>query len=174
MKKRTTILLYFLMGLIMLATSGCGTRRATFTAVNVPPQVCSIQDGMIVCPDGTSALLPSNGQDGADGVDGADGKDGVNAVIYSQTVVDANTCTEVGNGLYVENIQQGRIFDVYFNDQCRDNLGEHCDNVAPSFGSSGQFGDGGIGSGDVCWADRRQVSGERIANGGLLIRVLEF
>lgn len=146
----------------LLTVVACG--RAKFTSVE--QKVCSIEGDQVVCPDGTTAPLPRDGRDGTDGKD---------AVLYSEIKVEPGECTMVATGVYVENIRNGDVFDVYYNDQCKDSLGEYCDNVEPSEGSvGGQLGDNRPGGAEVCWAMQRQVSGERMSGGNLLIRVLEF
>lgn len=142
--------------------AACG--RAKFQGVE--QKTCSIENNQIVCPDGTTAPLPQDGRDGTDGED---------AVLYSEVKVAPGKCTQVASGVFVENIRNGDVFDVYYNDKCQDRLGEYCDNVEPSEGSvGGQLGDNRPGGAEVCWAMHRQVSGERSSNGNLLIRVLEF
>jgi len=74
-----------------------------------------------------------------DGKDGEDGQDGQSAnAILNTVVVDKNTCTQVGPDLYIQNIQNGYVFDVYMDSSCKDfvngELNEYCDNVATSFG----------------------------------------
>lgn len=168
MTKRESFLMYLLLGLVLVLMTGCGD--AEFEAVGeTEPQTCSIQGNKIVCPDGTMTDLPSDGQDGTDG------KDGQNAVILSVVKVAANKCVQVAPGVYVENIRSGNFFDVYSNDECKDSLGEFCDNVEPSQGSTGEFGDNRQGGAEVCWTSNNvQVSGSVDNNGDLLIRVLEF
>lgn len=149
------------LALLLMLTIGCG-RKGTNTVTEYVS--CSVTETAIVCPDGTSTPLPSDGQDGIDGK---------TPIIAARTVVLANQCTEVSPGIYVENIQNGKIFDVYHNDQCADAQGEYCDNVSPSFGSSGQFGPGQPGGGDICWAENLMVSGSKDGN-DLIITVIDF
>lgn len=166
------------LGLISLMwfLTACGNSK--FTAVEYQ---CKVVDNMIVCPDGSTLELPAPvagppgapGQDGTDGTDGQDGQDGEDAVLLTQAKVEANTCTKVADGLYVESIRNSQIFDVYSNDKCKDSLGEYCDNVEPSFGSSGSLGENKPGGAEVCWAGNRMVTGEKVGN-DLLIRVLDF
>lgn len=152
----------------LLGLTACGSSRFQ-VAGEKDPQVCSIVDSQIVCPDGSVADLPK------DGADGSDGKDGQNSVVLSIVKVAANKCVQVAPGVYVENIRSGNFFDVYSNDQCKDSLGEYCDNVEPSQGSTGEFGDNKQGGAEVCWTSNDvQVSGSVDNNGDLLIRVLDF
>ncbi|PCI45839.1 MAG: hypothetical protein COB41_00175 [Proteobacteria bacterium] len=123
---------------------------------------CSVSNNEIVCPDGSSYPLPSNGVDGKD------------SVILTTMTLEKGSCTQVMSGLYVENILSGLIFDVYSNDQCKDSLGEHCDNVETSYGSSGQFGQGSAGPSSVCWIDNIQLSGVKLSNGDILLYILDF
>ena len=64
-------------GLIaLMGLTACG--NASFQAVKY---TCSIDGPQIVCPDGTSADLPEDGNDGVDGVNGIDGQDGTQVKI---------------------------------------------------------------------------------------------
>lgn len=58
--------------ILLLLVSACG-KKSTYESV---PKTCSVTETKIICPDGTSVLLPSDGKDGLPGLDGADGKDG--------------------------------------------------------------------------------------------------
>lgn len=109
--------------------------------------------------DGVDGSNGSNGQDGADGQDGKDGKDGETPLIHTKVKVAKNECKKVLDGIWVESINNGEFFDVYYNDSCKDSLGEFCDNVESSYGSSGKFGSQTKGSGSVCWANDIQISG---------------
>lgn len=61
-----------IIGLIaLLGLTACGSTR--FEAVKM---TCSIEAGVIICPDGSESPLPQNGVDGRDGQDGTDGVDG--------------------------------------------------------------------------------------------------
>lgn len=176
LKQFTNITIIMLLGLFLILTVGCG--NAEFQAVEYQ---CKIVDNIVVCPDGSQLELPEpaagapgqDGSDGKDGQDGTDGADGEDAVLLTQVKVEANTCTKVGDGLYVESIRNSQFFDVYSNDSCKDALGEYCDNVEPSYGSTGQFGENQRGGAEVCWAGNRMVSGEKVGD-DLLIRVLDF
>lgn len=145
----------------LLTLTACG--NSSFTAV----KTCTITDTQIVCPDGTAINLPVDGQPGLPGAPGQD------AVILTEHKVPANSCTKIRDGLYVESIRNSQIFDVYSNDKCKDSLGEYCDNVEPSFGSSGQLGPNQPGGGEICWAGRTMVAGEKV-NNDLIIRVVDF
>ena len=159
-------------GLLTICASMIACSNAKFEAVEYQ---CRVENNTVVCPDGSELVLPEPvpGQDGADGRDGQDGTDGNDAVILTTIPVEAGKCVKVADGIYVENIRNGLVFDVYANDQCKDKLGEYCDNVEPSFGSSGVLGENKPGGAEVCWADNRMLSGERVGN-DLLIRVLDF
>lgn len=122
----------------------------------------------INCPDGTSVQV-------SDGKDGQNGEDGKDSVTLYQTQVDKNKCVQVYPNIYVENINNGEIFDVYSNDSCSDTLGEYCDNVKASYGSSGQGGSDKKGSGEVCSIDKLQITGQRDKNdNSLTINVFDF
>ena len=146
--------------------------------------VAETENGSLVtCPDGSEVLIVNgedglNGQNGADGLDGQNGEDGINSVILSSVLVESNQCQSVGNGVFIENIREGEVFDVYGDSSCSDlvmgNLNEFCDNVQPQFGNSGSIGTGEPGSATVCWVDRRQYSGIRQLNGDILIQILDF
>lgn len=60
---------------ILIMLGGCGS--AKFESLNYQ---CRIQGDLIVCPDGSTAMLPEDGQDGADGTDGNDGINGIDGV----------------------------------------------------------------------------------------------
>lgn len=167
---------------ILLTMTACGT--ASFQVANKPvnPTQCDIVDDYVVCDNGITFPSPSNGQDGTDGsngndgvdgIAGTDGQDGENAVILSQVKVAANSCTQVAKGIWVESIQNSTFFDVYYNSECQDAKGEFCDNVEPSEGSTGQFGENKRGGAEVCWADNVQISAEK-KDKDLLVRVLDF
>ena len=143
--------------IVLMLLTACGEKKEIVTIDGA----CTIEDTHIVCPDGSKHPLPQDGRDGADGG------------YLTSTVVPRNSCTEVLPGLFVESIMGGSFFDVYYNDTCSDVRGEYCDNMEPSFGSSGDFGHNKPGGAEVCWADNRMVSGERIGD-DLLIRVVEF
>lgn len=132
-------------------------------------KVVSVPKGaQIECEDGTTALI----EDGADGAKGADGKD---AVIYTSVKAPKNSCTQVGSNLWVENIQNGRVFDVYSNNKCADAQGEYCDNVLASFGDSGSVDETEhAGSGTTCWANNVQVQGHKLSNGDIIIKIMDF
>lgn len=57
---------------ILIMLGGCGS--AKFEPLNYQ---CRIQGDLIVCPDGSTAMLPEDGQDGTDGIDGVDGINGL-------------------------------------------------------------------------------------------------
>lgn len=128
-------------------------------------------DGAFLIADGQDG---SNGRDGVDGVNGADGKDGRSGVNLRRRAVAPGQCRKVARGIYVENIQNGRLFDVYSNSSCSDRDGEYCDNVVPGEGSTGKL-DEYEGSATVCWAGRKtQISGMKRSDGSLLIYLLKF
>lgn len=142
---------------------------------------CSVQSitngARITCTDGTQASITngSNGSDGSDGAAGQDGQDGQDAVVLSTVKVPANSCTQVARDIWVENIQNARVFDVYSNDKCRDSKGEYCDNVLASFGNSGLLDETDHpGSGTTCWANNIQIQGHKDQNNDILVKVLEY
>lgn len=142
-----------------------------------PENGCSVTDvtgGVIInCGDGD--FFVEDGTPGQDGADGQDGSDGEDAVVLTKVTAPKNSCTKVADGIWVENIQSGKLFDVYLNDNCADNKGEYCDNVIPSFGKSGSLDpDEHPGSATVCWAGDIQISGVKQSNGDLLIYLLNF
>lgn len=110
------------------------------------------------------------GQDGAPGQDGRDGKD---AALLIKKMAPANSCTNILPGIWVENIQNGRVFDVYFNQNCADAQGEYCDNVVPVEAATGSVNPG-QGSGSLCWAGNYQFSGVLQDNGDIMVYVLMF
>ena len=116
---------------------------------------CSISNNVITCPDGTQVQVNQD------------------QVLLTETKVPNNTCTQVTQGVFVENIQNGKIFDVYSNSMCVDTSGEFCDNVKPSYGSSGQFGENKRGNGTVCSFGNLLLFGEKVGN-DLIIKIVEF
>ena len=153
----------------------CGDENVT-EITNEPCTVEQLADGTaITCGDETTIV--SDGQDGADGSDGQDGADGEDAVILHSEIVPAGQCVEVMPGIYVENVQSGRLFDVYLNDSCSDSLGEYCDNVIPAYGRSGRLSeDKHRGSGTVCWADDLMITGVKDSKDSpdITVKILEF
>lgn len=135
------------------------------TVIENAPEVtidtCTVMGSTVLCPDGTKITIPEPVED----------EDEVTLKVVG---VNKNSCTKVADGLYVENIQSGKFFDVYKNNKCKDSLGEHCDNVETAFGSSGTFGQGGAGAARVCWVDNTQISGTRSSNGNILLRMVQF
>lgn len=161
----------------LLFLVGCGDDE---TVEFIQPEPCTTTTEatgvVITCPDGTVSEIPfpADGQDGADGIDGEDGED---AVVYSEVPVPAGQCVEVADGVWVENIQNGRLIDVYMNDQCKDSLGEYCDNVIPSYGRSGRLDDDPHpGSGTTCWADNLLILAHKPGKNDvdLTIKVIDF
>lgn len=59
----------------LLGLTACG--NSSFEAVKA--QTCTVSNGLISCPDGTSEAIPvpKDGLDGRDGIDGIDGVDGI-------------------------------------------------------------------------------------------------
>jgi hypothetical protein len=95
--------------LLMLIITAC--ERARFEPVDYQ---CTIQNNEILCPDGTSAPLPQDGDpgipgrdgtDGINGIDGADGKDGTTIDVVDPCGDDPNHPDEVillmGRDLYL-------------------------------------------------------------------------
>ena len=157
---------YLSMVCFALILGSCGQNEADLSDYK-----CSIEDTAtgadISCPGEDPVVL-------SDGYDGVAGSDGLNGVVLSTVQVLNGDCTEVSPGIYVENIKNGRIFDVYYNAQCADSLGEYCDNVMAQYGSSGSYGQNKPGSGTVCWVGNTQFSGIRLDNGDLIINILDF
>lgn len=152
--------------LLSLTLVGCG--QDSFQYENA--KQCTVEQiptgAVITCPDGTQSFI-TNGSDGQDGQDGQD------AVILTRVMAPANACTLVYPGVWVENINTGKVFDVYYNANCSDAQGEYCDNVVPvdeSTGSVGQYN----GSGTVCWADNLQLSGVLRSGGDIEVYILDF
>ena len=142
-------------------------------------------DGPILVEDGADGKDGVDGVDGADGQDGADGKDGkdgadgsdgsdAEAAVVTKVNVLANQCTQILPNVWVQNINNGSVFDVYYNPNCADNQGEYCDNVIPSYGSNGSVTPG-EGSATVCVFDNFLIVGQVINNAGdLRITSIEF
>lgn len=123
--------------------------------------------------EGTPGLDGVAGTKGSDGADGIDGLDGQDAVIYITTVVLAGNCSEVAPGIWVENIRNGKLLDVYYNDTCSDASGEYCDNLVPSESRTGRL-KAYKGSGTVCWAESTQISASKLDNGAVKVHLLNF
>lgn len=168
-------------GLVFLGLlASCGNNSNNAFLRKAPKQ-CSVSkvNGVttVSCPDGTSSIINdgTDGKDGAAGQDGINGTNGSDAVVLYQTVVGKNQCVEVYPGIYVESINNSEFFDVYENDSCKDSLGEYCDNVKASYGSSGQFGSDKKGSGEVCSIDKIQITGQRDTDtNDLTVNVFDF
>lgn len=126
-----------------------------------------------LCLQGPKGDPGQDGIDGKKGAQGAPGEDGQDAAVLLKKLAKANRCTSILPGMYIENIQNGEVFDVYFNDSCDDSQGEYCDNVVPSEATTGKV-DQYRGSGTVCWADNYQISGVKQTNGDILVYILEF
>lgn len=151
-----------------LLLASCGKRVGNaFIKVekNKQEQGCTVtkvsNGSLIRCADGSETMVfdGNNGQDGSDGIDGVDGVDGETPLIHTKVKVAKNECKKILDGIWVESINNGEFFDVYYNDMCKDSHGEFCDNVEASYGSSGKFGSQTRGSGSVCWANDIQISG---------------
>ena len=85
-----------------------------------------------------------------------------------------NSCTQVDDNIWVQAHDLGENYDVYFNENCRDAQGEFCDNVAPSFGNSGEF-NSLSGSATICPAGKnKKVYASRDDEGNLSVRVETF
>lgn len=70
MNRKKTIIMFLLIGAYIILC-GCGSKSSFVSQ----PLVCTIQNEIIVCPDGSSMLVPvpAPGQNGLNGVDGIDG-----------------------------------------------------------------------------------------------------
>jgi len=134
----------------------------------------------LTCSNGTFLVANGDdGKDGADGADGQDGKDGKDAAILSIVKVEANSCTQVAKDLWVQNINSGEVFDVYYNEHCADAQGEFCDNLSPSYAehNNGQvIHDSVKGSGTTCWAKSRQITGHKDHEDDtyIMVHILDF
>lgn len=149
--------------ILLLSLVSCGNNDGYHINAHLnKATTCVIENNFIVCPDGSKLEVKS----------GNDGKDGIVPLI--QINVAAGSCTEVYPSVYVENINHGEIYDVYYNDQCTDSLGEYCDNVETSYGSSGTFGSNKKGNGGVCWADKLFITGSQEDDDSITIRVMDF
>ena len=135
----------------------------------------------ITCGDQVHVI--ENGKDGSDGIDGVDGKDGQDGssgAVLNTVVVKKNTCTQVAQDVYVQNISSGYVLDFYMDSSCNDYVGgelnEYCDNVATSFGSynNGEVGNTLPGSSTLCWVEDVQYSGIRLSNGDVQVKILDF
>jgi hypothetical protein len=149
-----------------------GTNGKSCTVVD------TAQGAKLECEDGTVADINDgkDGINGSNGTNGTNGKDGEDGVALTSVKVNKNTCTQVYQNIWVENIN-GEVFDVYYNPNCADNQGEYCDNVIPSYGVSGSVDDKyHRGSGTTCWADNVQIQGHRVTNTSkdFIIKVMDF
>jgi|GEM_PF-6009479 len=154
---------------LVLAAAFMGCAESEFSAYN-PADDCSISGRTISCADGTIITI----EDGKDGDKGNPGQGGEPGTISEVTNVPKNSCVQIGDSLWAENIRSGEIFDVYSNNQCKDALGEHCDNVVPSYGVSGLLGAGQPGSGTVCSISGTLVFGNVLEDDSLDITVVDF
>ena len=121
---------------LSIAFLACACTNAEFSEFD-PSRQCVLEGRSITCLDGTTTEI-TDGEDGS---------------VQTITTVEAGSCTQVAEGIWVQPVNGIEVFDVYSNSSCRDALGEFCDNVVPSFGNSGQTGAGEPGSGTVCFAD---------------------
>lgn len=159
----------------------CEDGTQTFVADGENGRSCKVEDhpqgAVITCGD--SQQIIADGKDGEDGVDGQDGKngedgaDGEDAVILTKATVSKNKCVKIYNGIWAENVQNGKVFDVYSNDKCSDSKGEFCDNVVPSDDSTGKV-EQYRGSGTVCWAGNIMISGVKKDNKDIEVYILDF
>lgn len=106
-------------------------------------------------------------------ITGQDGQDGKDNVVLSTDIAEPGECKEVYPDVYVENIRNGYVFDVYANAECKDRLGEYCDNVVPVNDATGRVDDY-RGSGTVCWANNLQISGVKLDDNSIKVYILEF
>lgn len=151
--------------IILLSLVSCGSDDGyNLNAHLKKPTNCTVAGNEIVCPDGTRLQIPepSGGR-----------------VLFSQAKVGEGECFEVYPGLFVENIKNGTLMDVYYNNLCKDDLGEYCDNVETSFGDSGTFGNNQYGAGEVCWGrdfhNGIQITGQRdLQDNSIIVNILDF
>ena len=101
-----------------------------------------------------------------------------NVIDISTVNVPANSCTQITEQLYVENIKSGLIFDVYTDSRCSDKiqgeLFEICDNVEPQYGNSGQLGQNKPGGAEVCMFMNQQITGKKLADKSIDVQVITF
>lgn len=145
--------LAIILGVIFLFLVGCGTDNNA--VIYKTPEPCTVEGYTVTCPDGTTVTLPEP-------------EDGVDAVLL--TTVDISnylTCSQIYPGIWAQNlIDDGEVFDVYYNDTCDDHLGEYCDNI--KYSDEDQ-------AGQVCWVDNLQISGSRVfGTDTVRIRILDF
>lgn len=160
------ITFWMTIGLVLILTVGCGPSiggRGPAGNNGSDGKGCYIQGTKLICPDGSEYDLPVEGTDPDE-----------TPINLTNKIVPKHACMEVAPGLYVENIRNGEIFDVYYNASCSDSQGEYCDNVATSYGSSGRIGAGEPGSSTVCWVNDIQLSGVKKDNGDITLYILEF
>lgn len=161
MKNTLRLVSYFLLGygaaFILLALVACADSKTVNVDFIDTDTSCIITGNLISCPDGSYLEVTNN----------------VNRTV---TNVPANSCVQVGPNIYVENIQNGRVFDVYINANCSDifqgNLSEYCDNVEPSFGHSGSLGINKSGDGTVCSFDNKLIYGDKLSDNSININVI--
>lgn len=154
---------------------GCGPKAKFHSVKAKPDEGCSIteiDEGAIINCGGNLVFI-GDGSDGKDGTNGNDGQNGSDAVSLTKINAPKNKCTKVSDNIWVENIQNGKVFDVYSNSNCADNQGEYCDNVVPSNDKTGKVEEY-RGSGTVCWSGNIQLSGVKQDNGDILIYMLDF
>jgi len=173
---RKLVLLLFLVFCVSLVS--CGDRTKTIVSKDGKDgSGCvteTVSSGVRVVCNGETTLI----ENGQAGVNGTDGQNGTDAVVLTKSTVKKNSCSKIDTGLYVENIRDGIVFDVYMDSSCSDRVGgvlnEYCDNVQTQYGNVGSLGQGEAGSATVCWVGLKQLSGVRLSNGDIEIRILDF
>jgi len=163
--------------LAVTALVGCGEQEVAFSpADGADGTGCTVEEvpggANITCGEEVTFIA-----DGEDGQDGATGQPGQDAATLTTVALPAGGCSQVGPGIWAENVRNGQLFDVYLNANCEDRDGEYCDNVIPSYGRSGQLdSDEHPGSGTVCWAGDYQISGYKTSKNSkdIVIKVLDF
>lgn len=155
----------FLGLIVLLSLISCGDEGGYNMNSHLhKPGYCTIEGTLITCPDGNS-------------IDILNGKDDLSdktGTVVTTTNVETGMCEQIYPGIWAENIYSGEIFDVYMNDVCSDSLGEYCDNVQPSYGSSGDIGPNETGNGTVCLALNYMVVGKKLANDSIDVSVIDF
>lgn len=93
----------------------------------------------------------------------------------TKVTVPKGQCVKIYDSVYAENIKDGshRVFDVYPEATCSDEVNEYCDNVVPSEANTGKV-DAYRGSGTNCVVDKLIIFGTMVDNDGIEITVLDY
>jgi len=178
MNQNTSDLLVIIaiVSILTLVTTACG-QNSDECKVQPDGRTLICEGGTLVVPeaiDGQDGATGPQGEQGIQGEPGLQGEPGPAGVFTTQTEVAPKDCSEVLPGIFVQNLQQGQIFDVYLEKTCDDETQEVCDNVATSSGGRNPFGVGNSGSSTTCALKNLLFFGQRLDNDAILLTILEL